>query len=169
MAAIGMEVADCPRETPPTKTTASKPSRNTTTKGSVNNAHFPILVPPVVSTSRYINTCARDLTLDLTLTLESVLKFDAPFSLRMIQFEHGNSHDKDQDSSDQLKYSCELYLTHFNIRCRGELTLPKIFGFFIEVRRFGEPYSDKHGTDYNSKEKAERGTKKDLKSVVSDM
>jgi hypothetical protein len=29
IAAIGMESADWPRETPPTKTTASKPSRNT--------------------------------------------------------------------------------------------------------------------------------------------
>jgi hypothetical protein len=71
--------------------------------------------------------------LDLTLTLESMLKLDAPFSLRVVQFEHGNPHDKDQDSGDELEYSCALYLKQFNIRCRGELTLPEIFGFFIEV------------------------------------
>jgi hypothetical protein len=118
---------------------------------------------------RYINTRARDLTLDLTLTLESVLKFDAPFSLRVVQFEHGDSHDKDQDSGDELEYSCALYLKQFNISCGGELTLPELFGFLIEVRSFCEPNSDKHGTNYNSNEKTERRAKKDLKSPVSDM
>jgi hypothetical protein len=118
---------------------------------------------------RYINTRARDLTLDLTLTLESVLKLDAPFSLRVVQFEHGNSHDKDQDGGDKLEYPCALYLKQFNTRCCGDLTLPEIFGFFIEVRSSGEPYSDKYGTNYNSNEKTERRANKDLRSPVSDM
>lgn len=82
---------------------------------------------------RYISTRARDLTLDLTLTLESVLKFDAPFSLRVVQFEHGDSHDKDQDGGDELEYSCALCLEQFNFSCCGELTLPELFGFLIEV------------------------------------
>ena len=58
---------------------------------------------------RYINTRAQDRTLNLTFTLESVLKFDAPFSLRVVQFEHGDPHDKDQDSGDELECSCALY------------------------------------------------------------
>jgi len=49
---------------------------------------------------------ARDLTLDLTLAIESMLKLDAPFSLRVVQLEHGDSHDKDHDSGDELEYSC---------------------------------------------------------------
>lgn len=107
--------------------------------------------------------------MDLTLTFESVLKLDAPFRLGVIQFEHGDSHDKDQNSGDELEYSCALYLKQLNAGCYGELTLPEIFGFFIEVRRFCEPYSDKYATDYNSNEKAERRTKKYLKSHVSDL
>ncbi len=87
----------------------------------------------------------------------------------MVQFEHSNSHDKDQDGGDELEYSCALYLNQFITRCCGELTLPEIFGFLIEIRSFGEPYSDKHGTDNNSNEKAERRAKKNLKNTVSDM
>jgi hypothetical protein len=48
--------------------------------------------------------------LDLTLTLKSVLKLDAPFSLRVVQLEHGDTHDKDQDSGNELEYSCALKL-----------------------------------------------------------
>ena len=118
---------------------------------------------------RNINTSERDLTFDLTLTLESVLKLDAPFSLRVVQFEHGDSHDKDQNGRDELEYSCALFLKQFNTRRCGELTLPEIFGFLIEVRSSGEPYSDEHGTNYNSNEKTERRAKKDLKSRISDM
>jgi hypothetical protein len=87
----------------------------------------------------------------------------------VVQFEHGDSHDKYQDSGDELEYSCASYLKQFITRCGGELTLPEIFGFFIEIRSFGEPYSDKHGTNYSSNEKAERRAKEDLKNPVSDM
>lgn len=65
---------------------------------------------------RYFNTRTRDLTLDLTLTLESVLKFDAPFSLCVVQFEHGDSHNEDQNSGNELEYPCALYLKLFSIR-----------------------------------------------------
>jgi hypothetical protein len=44
IAARGMEVAGSPRETPPTNTTASMPSRRTVIKGKTNKAHFPALV-----------------------------------------------------------------------------------------------------------------------------
>lgn len=119
----------------------------------------------------HINTRARDLTLDLTLTVKRVLKLDAPFSLRVVQFEHGDSHDKNQDSGDELEYACALYLKQFDTGCCGELTLPEIFGFLIEVRSFGEPYGDKHRTDCDSNDKAEQRAKKDLKGdgSVSDM
>ena len=98
-----------------------------------------------------------------------MLKLDAPFRLRVIHFEHGDSHNEDQDRGDELEYPCALYLKQFNSKCCGELTFPEIFGFSIEVRCFGEPYSDKHGTDYNSNEKAESRAKKDLKGPFSDM
>ena len=120
---------------------------------------------------RHINTRARDLTLDLTLTVKRVLKLDAPFSLRVVQFEHRDSHDKNQDSGDELEYACAFYLKQIDTRYCGELTLPEILGFLIEVRSFGEPYSDEHGTNCSSNDKAERSAKKDLKSEgpVSDM
>jgi hypothetical protein len=98
-----------------------------------------------------------------------VLKLDAPFSLHVVQFEHGDSHDKDQDGGDELEYPCALFLKQFNTRHCGELTLPEIFGLLIKVRSSGEPYSDKHGTNYNSNEKTKRRAKKYLKSRVSDM
>jgi len=50
------------------------------------------------------------------LTLEGVLKLDAPFSLCVVQLEHGDSHDKNQDGGDELEYS-----------------FPELFRFFIEV------------------------------------
>ena len=110
IAAIGMDFADWPRETPPTKTMASRPSRNTTTKGSVNSAHFPVRALPLTPI-RTVSTHANEIPrLDLTLTLESVLKLDAPFCLRVVQLEHGDTHNKDHDSGDELKYSCALNL-----------------------------------------------------------
>lgn len=78
-------------------------------KGSVKSAHFPVRTRPVTSIST-VSTRARDQSLDLTLTLKSVLKLDAPFSLRVVQLEHGDTHDKDQDSGNELEYSCALKL-----------------------------------------------------------
>ncbi len=48
IAAIGIDDADWPRETPPTKTIASKPSRKTVMKGSRKRAHFPVRAPRLV-------------------------------------------------------------------------------------------------------------------------
>jgi hypothetical protein len=101
-----------------------------------------------------------------------MLKLDAPFSLRMVQLEHGDTQNKDHDSGDELEYSCALKLknkSHWCGPCGGELTLPEVFGFFIEVRSFGEPDNNKHGTNRNSNEEANRRAKKNLKCRVSDM
>ena len=123
IAAIGMDFADWPRETPPTKTMASRPSRNTTTNGSVKSAHFPVRALPVTST-RTINTRARDPSSDLTLALESTLKLDTPFSLCVVQLEHGDTHNKDQNCGNEFEYSCELKLKNRPINASIAESLP---------------------------------------------
>ena len=102
IAAIGMDLADWPRETPPTKTTASRPSRKTMTKGSVKRIHFPVRPVPVTSgNTRSIHV--RDWNVSLTLSLKRLLKLDAPFSLRAVQLEHGDTHHKDHDRGNELE------------------------------------------------------------------
>lgn len=123
MAAMGMDFADWPRETPPTKTMASRPSRNTTTKGSVNSAHFPVRALPVTSTGT-IKTRTRDTNLDLTLALESALKFDTPFSLCVVQLEHGDTHNKDQDGGNELEYSFTFKSENQSINASVAESLP---------------------------------------------
>jgi len=44
MAAMGMEVAVWPRETPPTNMTASRPSRRIVMHGRMKRTHLPVLV-----------------------------------------------------------------------------------------------------------------------------
>ncbi len=49
MVAIGIDVAGCPSDTPPTNTTASIPSRKTVMRGKKKRTHFPVRVPLSVS------------------------------------------------------------------------------------------------------------------------
>jgi hypothetical protein len=78
-------------------------------KGSVKSAHFPVRALPVTSTS-IVSAGARDPSLEHTLTLKGVLKLDTPFSLRVVQLEHGDTHDEDQDSGNELEYTFALKL-----------------------------------------------------------
>jgi ketosteroid isomerase-like protein len=108
IAARGMEVAGWPSETPPTKTTASMPSRRTVIKGRTTKAHFPALVRPSTSTAS-----ARQHDPDTwwgkdktrTLAIESSLELDPPLSLRLVHLEHRETDDEDEDGGNQRKDS----------------------------------------------------------------
>lgn len=40
----------------------------------------------------------------LTVAIERVLEFNAPFCSCILHFEHGDSHDEDHEGSNQLEY-----------------------------------------------------------------
>ncbi len=112
MAAIGIEVAGWPRETPPTKMTASIPSRKTVIKGSTKSTHLPLFAPASTSVRRKRRIVRRNTKRGVgemrrTLTGEGFLELDAPFSLGAIHLEHGDTHDEDHNARDQLEYACE--------------------------------------------------------------
>lgn len=125
MAARGIDVAGCPRETPPTKTTASipedntvgkyairpsqdqgvhLPSRRTVISGSTNRTHLPLCALASTSTSYQIRwRRSSSYHRGRTLSLERLLELDAPFSLGTVHLKHGHTHNEDHDARDQLE------------------------------------------------------------------
>ena len=96
-----MDSADWPRETPPTKTMASMPSRKMVTKGSTKSAHFPVRPSPREPYKQIDIQKESELKEVRTLSIEGLLELDTPFSLGSVQLEHTDSHNKDQDGGDE--------------------------------------------------------------------
>ena len=90
-----MDSADWPRETPPTKTMASMPSRKMVTKGSTKSAHFPVRPSPREPYKQIDIQKESELKEVRTLPIEGLLELDTPFSLGSVQLEHTDSHNED--------------------------------------------------------------------------
>lgn len=69
---MGIDEAGCPSETPPTKTTASMPSRSTVMSGRTNSTHLPVrpprvrAVPAAASAARCACVFSRNARLSFT-------------------------------------------------------------------------------------------------------
>lgn len=103
IAARGMEVPGWPSETPPTKTTASIPSRRTVINGKTTKAHFPALVRPstAFSPTRQNNPDATGKDSTRTFAIESLLEFKPPLGLRFVHLKHRDTDDEDKNRSNK--------------------------------------------------------------------
>ena len=101
IAAIGIDSADWPRETPPTKTIASMPSRKMVTKGSKKSAHFPVRPSPRAPYKQIGIQEGSERKEVRTLSFECLLELETPLSLGSVQLEHTDAHNEDQDGGDK--------------------------------------------------------------------
>ena len=121
MAAMGIDVAGSASDTPPTKTTASRPAREhqarsdgeknrlalakDSDQGEDEEDPFAGFCAAVAPCSTRVGRHGSEVVNVLTLGVECILEFDAPLCSRTLHFKHGHAHNEDHERGNELEYA----------------------------------------------------------------